>query len=294
MKKILLTTLTALLAFTSQAQFQLGILTDYHYCNLYNKSDAAADARLDYVATYKPAFGAVIGYKINDKFAVQISPQYFEAGQKFIGVPSLNVKKLTDNIALHYFQLPIQLNYCLSKWESKLKHSIFIGGYFSNLLSYKQTINYGEYSITSLNKLKSQSFIYDNLEGTNTGVFQTSGSDSSITYDFGITKRKFNATDIGTMLGYIVSYQINKQSTISMTTNIRYGFSQIDNKDTLEVYLKNNPSIKSSHSILEDYYCRDNVYNGSVTSLRDPKSNNISLGLQLSFIYTLPNKKSKK
>jgi hypothetical protein len=128
MNKILLTTLTAFTALTSQAQLQLGLLTDYHYCYLYNKSDVAADARLDYVATYKPAIGAIIGYTISDKLSVQISPQYYGAGQQFKGVPSHLVASLTDKIDLHYLQVPLQLNISLSKAEAKLGHSLSVGG----------------------------------------------------------------------------------------------------------------------------------------------------------------------
>jgi hypothetical protein len=77
MKKTFLIFSVAISAYASQAQFQLGLLTDYHYSYLYNKSDAAADERLNYVNTYKPAFGAIIGFAYSEISAYQISYRYY-------------------------------------------------------------------------------------------------------------------------------------------------------------------------------------------------------------------------
>jgi Outer membrane protein beta-barrel domain len=293
MKKILLTTLTALLAFTTQAQFQLGVLTDYHYSYLYNKSDVAADARLDYVATFKPAFGAVLGYQISNRFAIQIAPQYYGAGQKFVGKPLVGPKSMDKHISLSYFQLPLQLNINLQRDNSKLRNTICIGGYVSNLVAYKETSNYYDIETSANSKIKQQSNTINNLIVTTTGVFQTNGQDSVAELKGQLTATKFNKIDIGLMLGYQLQYQINQNMSINLGANIKYGFSQIDNKDTIGAFLNSSPNNISKHTILQDRYCRDNNgagAGGSLTPLRNPNSNNIFAGLQLSFIYTFGSK----
>jgi Outer membrane protein beta-barrel domain len=297
MKKIFLTLIMFISVIITQAQFQLGLLTDYHYSYLYNKSDAAADERLNYVNTFKPAFGAIIGYKINDKFALQISPQYFGAGQKFNSpAPSLGLSKsVDDNISLHYLQLPVSIEYAFGSKSAKIRHSINFGMYAGSLIDYNQITIYDGYEITNINKVKKTSVTIKGREVSANTIFESSKSDSSVITNFKTSHSFFNNLDVGLIAGYGIRFFISPNITLQANLNGRYGFAAVDYIDSNVATNTANPNDIRKFSLKDVIYCRNNVAN-SVPSqaLRDPKSNNISAGLQLSFIYTLPNNKSKK
>jgi Outer membrane protein beta-barrel domain len=294
MKNLFITAITALATFTTQAQFQLGLLTDYHYSYLYNKSDAAADARLDYVDTYKPAFGAVVGYKINDKLAVQIAPQYFGAGQQFTSPsPALGLcKSIEDKIDLHYLQLPLTFQYSFGNADYKLRHFINAGLYFSNLISYKQQTVYDGYANTGINKVKNNSIEMKGKDARATSIYQTLGADSSVVTNFKFNNNVFNFFDFGLHLGYGISYAINANMALQANLNVKYGFAAVDNTDTISATNAANPNDIRKFSISDVIYCRNNIPNGLPNQTkRTPKSTNIFAGLQLSFIYTFPSRK---
>jgi Outer membrane protein beta-barrel domain len=293
MKKILLTTLTAFAAFTTHAQLQLGILADYHYSYLYNKSDVAADASLDYVSTYKPSFGLHVGYAIKPKIILVAEPQYYAAGQQFVGNPpliGLAIKSSTI-INLSYLQLPIYLQYQFGNNTKGVKQVVQLGGFVSSLVGYhyqyKETLfnglNNKDYEeITDFNK--------DNQVNNNVNYFGFAGNDSIQSVLFNGNASLFKKLDYGLHLGYGISIPINKNINLGADIYAKYGFAQVDNLDTI-TYIKSDGSFTVKRNIQDTYYCRDNSINPSST-LRNPKSNNIFAGLLLRLVYTFPSKKS--
>jgi hypothetical protein len=93
------------------------------------------------------------------------------------------------------------------------------------------------------------------------------------------------------MLAYNIQYHLNPNMAIQLSAYAKYGFSQIDNKDTITATFKGSNLVAGNFCIVDQHYCRGNQLYSYSEPLRDPKSNNIAAGLQLSFIYTFGNNK---
>jgi Outer membrane protein beta-barrel domain len=295
MKTILLTLVPIFLIKPVGAQFQLGLQTDYHNSYLYNKSDAAADERLNYVNTYKPAFGVMIGYAFNEKVSVQISPQYYGAGQQFFSPsPALGFcKTITDNISLHYLQLPINFQYSIGNASNNLRQSVQLGLFMNSLISYSQNTIFDGFEITNVNKVTKQTVTYNGKSATATSTFKTSGNDSIVTTNFKLNHQLFNSLDIGITVGHGLSYAIAPNMALQLNAYAKYGFNNIDNLDS--IYATNTANVNDirKFNLKDVVYCRNNIANGGTGQpKRDPNSNNTFAGIQVSFIYTFNKKKS--
>jgi hypothetical protein len=293
MKKILLlSALTTLTAITTQAQLQLGLLADYHYSYLYNKSDVAADASLDYVNTFTPSFGLYVGYRVHPKITLVAEPQYYNAGQQFVGVPTYVYKlSYASEINLSYLKVPLYAQFKFASNAKGVSQYLQLGGYVGMLQHYAQNITdkyyingYARPDYTGLAQYNSDNeLIYTVTVPKSTG-------DSTYITRYQADKPKFNKMDYGLHVGYGIKIPIQKNLYISTDVYARYGFAAVDNMDTI-TYVRSDGNLTYQSNIKDIYYCRDIFFNPSST-LRDPKSNNIFAGILIRFVYTFPHKKS--
>jgi Outer membrane protein beta-barrel domain len=293
-KKSILPILLSILCLNTSAQFHIGTSVGIHHSYLYNKSDVAADATLDYVNTFKGSVGLVLGYQVSPKLTLQIQPQYYTAGQKFTGVPPvfMGISSLASHIRLKYLQLPLLINIGLTNPNRKTQKYLQIGGYFSQLLSYKQTVEYN-YSISPTNNLSYGQIATAGKEIDYTLNFKTINGDSMANIQYILNKPRFNAQDYGVMLGYGMQFSINKSFSINTAFQVKYGLGQVDNKDTIVSTYVKDPNIYIKETIADWVYCRNNITGGLPgQAARNPNSNNIFTGLQISFIYHLGSKKA--
>jgi hypothetical protein len=192
---------------------------------------------------------------------------------------------------LQYLQLPLQLNINLSKPNVRLSHSFSIGGYIGGLFNYSQTTSYTGYvyAVSNTNKLKEQTLVNKNSEIALTGKFYTVYGDSTANFDYNIDKAYFNKIDFGSLLAYNIKYNIIPNLAIQLGIYGKYGFSQVDNTETITYTVKPNNTILGTTNIADQHYCRGNQNYSTSEGLRDTKSNNIATGIQLSFIYSFGN-----
>jgi hypothetical protein len=290
-------TIVSLLSYSlANAQFFAGPSLAFNQSTLYNKSDKAADNRLNYKTTFKPAAGIMIGYQLNDRISILAVPQYLQAGQNFTGTPvnKDSISKLEESIQLNYLHLPAALKINVSRKNAKLKQHFLLGGYFSSLSSFNDQIKLNYQPKNSDFGFSSQIINYaDNntIDVTEQYLKSTGGDSITKMRNYKLSGSVFSKQDFGVQLGYGVQVPISNNLKVSLDANLKYGLAQVDNLDTLNYTNDIDPSLNDKYSLKQAFICRNNYSTVSANdAIRNPKSNNIFMGLQLSLVYVLNSK----
>jgi hypothetical protein len=290
-QKLKLCILACSLPLFSKAQLQVGLNVGANLSTIYNKADIAADERLSLLPTIKPAIGTEIMYGLDKKNAIGIGFYYIGAGQRYKSSPAVNsgYTAIKDNIQLHYLHIPIYGSFTLGN-PIRSTSSIIFGSYLSYLSSYKQVINH-TYTPNANNPIASE-LIFEKKTLTNNLSYNVNGTIANSKQSLNMDADVFNKIDVGFMLGYNKLYKINNKLNFSASVIAKYGLAQVDNVDSIKVTDPTNPTNSGYYTIKTYTYCRDNVTTSNTEPLRDPKSNNILVGLQFGLIYKFGNNKN--
>ncbi len=293
-KKTILTLTFILTINFAHAQLYIGANAGIHNTKLYNKSDAQADARQDYVFTIKPQFGLNIGYKFSNKFSIELQPQLYTLGQQYKGAPndSFNILTMDASLNLQYAKLPLYLKYSINKPESKLSTFIAGGANLAYLLNYTETVAYysnpNSFNIfRSLNK-----GTFNNLDGEFEQITTKDGVSTTTNQKVKTDKRMYNKLALGFNLSFGMQYAITPKLSMYGAIIGDFGITNVENKDTIKL-------IDAATGAIENEFTTSNYlshkYNASPRlgdKLRVTNTTNRAIGLQLGVIYILGNRES--